>query len=83
VANHGDAKTRYDFLIAPGDQGPESTRGPEFKFEDVNYLDLNLTGPNTPDAIGMGDLLHVVARVEEYNPTQCLFFLDPVTTEVR
>ena len=83
VANHGDAKTRYDFLIAPGDKGPDSTRGPAFKFEDVNYLDFKLAGPNIPDAIRAGDLLHVVARIDEYNPTQCLFFLDPVTTEVR
>jgi hypothetical protein len=83
MANHGDFNTRYDFLIAPGDQGPEATRGPAFKFEDVNVLDLHLTGPNIPDAVGTGDLLHVVARVDEYNPTQCLFFLDPVTTEIR
>ncbi len=83
TANHGDAKTRYDFLIAPGDKGPESTRGPAFKFEDVNYLDLKLTGPNVPDAVGTGDLLRVVARVEAYNPAQCLFFLDPVSTKIR
>ena len=84
VANRGDAETRYDVLLAPGNDGPNSTRGPAFKFEDVNYLDLNLTGPNTPDALAAGELLRVVARVKEYNPTMgCLFFLDPVTTQVR
>ena len=28
----------------PGNEGPESTVGPAFKFEDVNVFDLNLTG---------------------------------------
>ncbi len=57
MANHGDFETRYDFLISPGDQGPESTRGPAFKFEDVNFLDLNLTGANDRSAVFQGDLL--------------------------
>ncbi len=83
VAKHGDAQTRYDFLISPGDRGPVTTDGPNFKFEDMNYLDLKLSGPNVPDAIRAGDLVRVVAQIDEYNPTQCLFFLDPVTTTFR
>ena len=83
VANHGDTKTRYDFLIAPGDEGPNSTVGPAFKFEDVNYLDLNLAGAEDRDSVREGDLVRVAAQVDEYNPTQCLFFLDPVTTRFR
>ncbi|WP_200210906.1 DUF4839 domain-containing protein [Micromonospora coerulea] len=82
MLNHGDYKTRYDILVSPG-KGPKSVVGPAFKFEDVNVLDLHLTGANIPDSVGTGDLLHVVARVGEYNPDQCLFFLEPVATKIR
>ena len=84
VANRGGTtKARYDFLIAPGDQGPDSTRGPAFKFEDVNYLDLNLVGTADGSSVPEGDLVRVVARVDAYNPTSCLFVLDPVSTTFR
>jgi hypothetical protein len=83
MSNHDNYGTRYDILLSPGDQGPDSTRGPTFKFEDVNVLDLHLTGANVPDAVGTGDLVHVVAQVGEYNAKQCLFFLEPVTTRLR
>ena len=84
VTNHGDYKTRYDFLISPGDQGPESTRGPAFKFEDVNYIDLNLSGADNRSSVSVGDLVRVVARVEEWDPVQgCLFWLDPISTTFR
>lgn len=81
---HGDYTTRYDFLICPWDYSETSVSGPYFKFEDVNVVsDLNLIGDNVPDAIGMGDNLHIVAKILEYNETQELFFLDPISTEVR
>ena len=83
MASHGDYDTRYDILIAPGDKGPEPTVGPAFKFEDVNVFDLNLVGVNKPDAIGEGDRFRFVAQIVEYNPTQCLLFLKPVSTGVR
>lgn len=83
MLNHGDYDTRYDIVVHPGDKGPKSVVGPAFKFEDVNVPDLHLTGANIPDSVGTGDLLHVVARVGEYNPDQCLFFLEPVSTEIR
>lgn len=83
MANHGDYNTRYDILIAPGNQGPESTAGPAFKYEDVNVLDLNLTGAKHPDFVGEGDRFRFVAKVDEYNADQCLLFLEPVFTRVR
>lgn len=83
LENHGSRKTRYDFLIAPGDEGANSTVGPNLKFEDINITDLHLTGENIPDSLKVGDLLRVVARIKEYNPVQCLFFLDPVSTRIR
>jgi hypothetical protein len=33
--------------------------------------------------VATGDKYRFVAKVGEYNADQCLFFLDPVSTEVR
>ena len=76
-------KTRFDFLIYPGDYNPNSTHGPNFKFADVAYHDLNLTGNNIPDSIGTGQNLHIVAEILEYNSAQEVLFLEPVTTSAR
>jgi hypothetical protein len=83
VASHGDADTRYDMLIASGNQGSEPTFGPAFKFEDVNVSDLNLTGARIPDSVEADDRFHFVAQVVTYNPDSCLLFLAPVSTRVR
>lgn len=83
MVNHGDYKTRYDFLISPGDKGPSSTVGPNFKFEDEGISELKLTGDEIPDYIGDGDRFRFIAEVGEYDPKSCLFFLEPVATRVR
>jgi len=83
MAKHGDYDTRYDILVAPGNKGPESTVGPAFKFEDVNFFDLKITGTGTPNFVDEGDRFRFVAEVVEYNPDQCLLFLDPVSTSGR
>jgi hypothetical protein len=83
AAHHGDYDTRYDFLLGPGDKGPNTGIGPAFKYEDVNIFDLKLTGKKIPAAVGAGDKFRFVAKVGEFNADQCLFFLDPVSTEVR
>ncbi|KQV16614.1 DUF4839 domain-containing protein [Kitasatospora sp. Root107] len=83
MAPHGDADTRYDFLLGPGDQGTKTGIGPAFKYEDVNILDLKLTGRNTPATVRAGDTFRFVAKVGEFNAKQCLFFLHPVSTEIR
>ena len=84
MMNHGDYTTRYDFLIAPWDYSETSISGPSFKFEDINVVwDLNLIGDNVPDTIGIGDNLHFVAKIINYDETSQLFYLDPVSTEVR
>ena len=74
MSHHGTYETRYDILVAPGDEGPSSTIGPSFQFRDVNpSSDLN-----TPGSLGVGDKLHVVGRVGDYSSEQCLFLLTPV-----
>ncbi|MEW2426894.1 DUF4839 domain-containing protein [Micromonospora sp. NPDC047644] len=83
MAPHGDYDTRYDFLLGPGDRGSNTTVGPAFKYEDVNILDLKLTGKKIPATVGVGDTFRFVAEVGEFKPAQCLFFLDPVSTEAR
>jgi Domain of unknown function (DUF4839) len=82
--HHGDYTTRYDILVGAGDFSETSSSGPNFQFDDVNIVsDLHLTGSNIPAAIGVGDNLHVVARVGDYNSTSELFRLEPVSTQVR
>jgi len=80
VADVAKYEIGYDILIAPGDKGPQSGIGPGFKYAGVSMRDLNITGA---DAVAVGDLVHVVARVGEYNQTQCLFFLEPTSTRIR
>lgn len=82
MANHGKYDTRFDILVAPGSKGPQSTIGPNFEFEDVNVLDLKLTGASVPDVVAKGDRFRFVATLAEYNPTQCLLSLEPVSTKV-
>ncbi|MFJ2926608.1 DUF4839 domain-containing protein [Streptomyces massasporeus] len=83
MAPHGDYDTRYDFLLGPGDKGPNTTAGPAFKYEDVSIPDLRLSGNKIPASVAAGDKFRFVAKVGEFNTDQCLFFLDPVSTEVR
>jgi hypothetical protein len=87
LQNHGDYDTRYDILLNTGDFNETTLagiqNGPSFKFEDVNFSDLNFTGPDAPDSITTGDDVTVTASVEEWNPDNCLFFLDPVSTRAR
>ncbi|MEU0650282.1 DUF4839 domain-containing protein [Streptomyces umbrinus] len=83
MAPHGDNGTRYNFLLGPGDKGPNTGIGPAFKYEDVNILDLKLTGTEIPATVRAGDKFRFVAEVGEFNAKQCLFFLYPVSTEIR
>ncbi|MFD7881312.1 DUF4839 domain-containing protein [Streptomyces bauhiniae] len=80
MASHAD-HTRYDLLLGPGDEGPNTAVGPAFKYEDVSMLDLHLTGKTA--TVGAGDKFRFVAEVGEYNATQCLFYLHPVSTDAR
>lgn len=81
---HGDYETRFDILICAGNFSETSSSGPNFQFRDVNITnDLQLTGPNIPDTIGVGQNLRLVAKVEGFNGAQELFFLEPVQTSFR
>jgi hypothetical protein len=82
--NHGGYSTRYDLLIFAGDYSTTTSSEPNFQFQDVNITnDLHVTGPNVPDTIGTGNNLRIVARVGDYNSTQELLFLEPVSIAQR
>lgn len=83
VAPHGDNQTRFDFLVGAGDFSEVSQPGPAFQFRDKSAFDLNLTGPNVPDAVTAGLNVRIKAQVDEYDPNSCLFFLTPISTQVR
>ncbi|MBQ3358219.1 MAG: DUF4839 domain-containing protein [Microbacterium sp.] len=80
--NHEGYTTRYDILITYGDYSEtHSNGGPSFQFRDVNITsDLKLTG-DVPDTVGVGDNVHVIARVGSFKDP--LFQLEPVETRVR
>jgi len=82
--NHDGYDTRYDILIANGDYSEtHSNGGPNFQFRDVNTVsDLHYVG-DVPDAIGVGDNVHVVVRVGDYEENTSLFLLEPVATQFR
>ena len=83
VAPHGDYNTRFDYLLGPGDKGPNTTVGPVFKFENVNYFDFHVTGKHAPDSIDEGNAFTFIAEVDRYAANTCLFFLNPVETRTR
>lgn len=84
VAPHDGYQTRFDILISGGDFSPTSRSGPNFQFQDVNVTnDLKLKGPGVPDSIGTGQNVRIIARIAGYNPVQELFFLEPVSTQIR
>ena len=83
VSNHGNYKTRFDYLIFAGDYSKTNFSGPNFQFRDVNYNDLLLTGDNVPDTFGVGLNIHIIATVEEYSETSGLFQLKPVSIKMR
>ena len=79
VQSHGDAKTRFDFLLGAGPRGGQGTKGPAFKLEDKNAFDLKGAG-KVPESISAGQHARFVVKVDRYNPTQCLLYVDPVST---
>ena len=80
---HNTYKTRFDFLVYPGDYSTTDAHGPSFIFEDCNYYDLHLTGDNQPSSVSAGQNLHIVAKIVDFNSTQQLLHLEPIATSAR
>lgn len=81
---HDGTTTRYDILVTAGDFSEVSQRGPTFQFRDVNTTsDLNWTNESATGTVGVGDNLHIVATVGEFDANSCLFLIDPVAASFR
>lgn len=76
---HGNYNTRFDYLVSAGDYDPDHQIGPTFKFEDVNYYDLN----TDLDTVSVGLNVHIVAIVRSFDSNNGLFYLDPVSVTGR
>lgn len=83
IANFEGYSSRYDMLVPAGSEDPNTTVGPNFKFENVDVNALKIAGLGAPTTVNEGDKFRFVARVDRFNQTQCLFFLTPISTEVR
>lgn len=77
--NHGDYNTRFDYLVSAGDYDPDHQIGPAFKFEDVNYYDLN----TDLDTVSVGLNVRIVAEVISFDSNSGLFYLEPVSVTGR
>lgn len=83
INNHDEYNTRYDILLGTGDYSETSQLGPAFQFRDVNLVnDLHFVG-NVPDTLGVGNNLHIIAKIGEYEPSSCLFLIEPIETSFR
>lgn len=81
--NHGNYDTRYDILISAGDYDENSQKGPNFKFENVNYYNLGLSDMNVESVLKTGQNIHVIAKVVSYNVNNTIFSLKPIAITVR
>ncbi len=76
---NGSYKTRFDYLVSAGDYDPDSQIGPNFKFENVAYYDLN----TDLDTVSVGLNVRIVAEVVSFDSTHELFYLKPVSVTGR
>lgn len=78
-SNYENYDTRFDYLVSSGDYDPDHQIGPTFKFENVNYYDLN----TDMDTVSVGWNVHIIAKVESFDANSGLFYLDPVSVTKR
>ncbi len=76
---HGNCNTRFDYLVSAGDYDPDHQIGPTFKFEDVNYSDLN----TDLETVSVGLNVHIVAEVKSFDSNSGLFYLEPIAVTKR
>ncbi len=80
MSPHNGAKTRFDVLIYAGDYSETSVKGPNMRYEDVNYHDMGASGI---DSVQMGLNVHIRAKVGSYNSSTDLLSLTPVSMTAR
>ena len=65
--------------MSAGDYDPDHQIGPTFKFEDVNYFDLN----TDIDTVSVGLNVRIKAKVESFDSNSGPFYLKPVKITER
>ncbi|WP_430603741.1 hypothetical protein IGJ02_001311 [Enterococcus sp. DIV0724b] len=81
---HGNNKTRYDFLITPGNYDSNGNSGANFQINNKNVTyDLHLTGDNIPDSISEGLNIHIIATIDSYNENADLLMITPIEIKIR
>lgn len=80
---HGDYDTRYDFLVLAGNYSETGSKGPNFKFEDVNCNDFDADFLTFPEPYETGKNVVVRAVVDEYNAVQQIMYLEPISMKIR
>lgn len=81
--NYKNYKTRYSYLIYADDyEENKASKGPSFKFEDINYQSFNFVGEK-PEYAVVGLNVRITAQVEKFNADTGIFFLKPVETRLR
>lgn len=83
VAGLEGTTSRFNYLVAPGDFQPDSTRGPAFQMADENAGALNLTGKKIPDYIRRGQNYTFTVELGEFDADTCLYQVEPVETATR
>jgi hypothetical protein len=83
IAASDGTGARYDLLIRVGDSIEESGTGPNFTFRDASLADLNPGGPGLADFPALTQKVHVVLQVVAYEDSNCLFFVTPVSIQLR
>lgn len=79
MMNHGDYDTRFDVLINPCKFDENTCSGPNFKFVDVNYYDMNISNS---DSIEPYKNYHFVCEVGSYDSNSQLFELYPISMKL-
>lgn len=77
--NNGNNITRFDFLLSAGDYDPDTQIGPTFKFENVDYSELN----TDLKEVTVGKNVHIIAEVESFDYDKGIFYLKPVSVKGR
>ena len=83
MQNHENYDTRFDILINAGNFDPEAFYGPNFRFTDVNSIDLGIDNLWLEHELSIGTNVHVVAKLGKYNSDTTIYELEPVKVTVR
>lgn len=80
MMHHANYNTRFDVAIFNGDYDGSRLYGPIFAFENVNFLDMNVSGTDT---VAEGMNFRIAGEIKGFNEEGCYIILDPVSMILR